>query len=139
MSDLIRFGVSLNSKLLKKFDFLIEKEGYENRSEAIRDLIRERLVDDEWKDDERETVGVFSLVYNHHKHGLTKHVNSIQHKYLDVIKSSTHLHINHDNCLEVIILMGKSRDIKIVSALLSSTKGIKHGKLIMTSKGTDIE
>lgn len=139
MSDLMRFGVSLNSKLLEQFDALIEREGYENRSEAIRDLIRERLIGEEWKNDEKETVGVFSLVYDHHHRDLTKHLNNVQHKYLDIIKSSTHLHIDHDNCLEVIILMGKSGEIKRVADLLSSTKGIKHGKLIMTSKGTDID
>jgi len=138
MSTLKRFGVSLDSELLKKFDKLIGKKGYGNRSEAIRDLIREDLVSEEWETGEKETVGVFSLVYDHHMSDLSQVINTIQHHNLDIIRSSTHVHIDHKNCLEVIILKGKSREIKKLTDQLASTKGIKHGKLIMTSTGSEI-
>ncbi|MCK4889731.1 MAG: nickel-responsive transcriptional regulator NikR [Candidatus Aminicenantes bacterium] len=138
MSKLIRFGVSLSSDLLKQFDKLIDQKGYKNRSEAIRDLIREELISEEWKEGGRETVGVFSLVYDHHRNDLSQVINNIQHDNLDIIRSSTHVHIDHKNCLEVIILKGKSSEIKKLTDRLTSTKGIKHGKLIMTSTGSDL-
>ncbi len=138
MSKLIRFGVSLSSDLLKQFDKLIDLKGYKNRSEAIRDLIREELISEEWKEEGRETVGVFSLVYDHHRNDLSQVINNIQHDNLDIIRSSTHVHIDHKNCLEVIILKGKSSEIKKLTDRLTSTKGIKHGKLIMTSTGSDL-
>lgn len=138
MSELKRFGVSLNSDLLKKFDKLIESKGYRNRSEAIRDLIREDLVSEEWKSGGEETVGVFSLVYDHHKSDLSQVINNIQHNNLNIIRSSTHVHIDHKNCLEVIILKGKSSEIRKLTDQLASTKGIKHGKLIMTSTGSEL-
>jgi len=138
MSKLIRFGVSLSSDLLKQFDKLIDRRGYKNRSEAIRDLIREELVSEEWKEGSKETVGVFSLVYDHHRSDLSQVINNIQHNNLNIIRSSTHVHIDHKNCLEVIILKGKSGEIRKLTDLLASTKGIKHGKLIMTSTGSDL-
>ncbi len=138
MSKLKRFGVSLNSDLLEQFDKLIENKGYGNRSEAIRDLIREELVSEEWKKEDNETVGVFSLVYDHHKGDLSQAINHIQHNSLEIIRSSTHIHIDHNNCLEVIILKGRSSEIKKLTDLLTSTNGIKHGKLIMTSTGSDL-
>ena len=138
MSKLIRFGVSLSSDLLKQFDKLIDRKGYKNRSEAIRDLIREELISEEWKEGGKETVGVFSLVYDHHRSDLSQVINNIQHNNLNIIRSSTHVHIDHKNCLEVIILKGKSNEIKKLTDLLTSTKGIKHGKLIMTSTGSDL-
>lgn len=138
MSKVIRFGVSLDSDLLTKFDNLIKGKGYKNRSEAIRDLIREELVSKEWGDKNKETVGVFSLVYDHHQNELSNVLNNIQHNSLDIIRSSTHVHINRHNCLEVIILKGKSSEIKKITDELASTKGIKHGKLIMTSTGSGL-
>lgn len=138
MSKLIRFGVSLSSELLEKFDELIDGKGYKNRSEAIRDLIREELVSEEWKSGDKETVGVFSLVYDHHSNDLSQVLNNIQHNNLNIIRSSTHVHIDHRNCLEVIILKGKSSLIKKLTDQLASTRGIKHGKLIMTSTGSDL-
>lgn len=138
MAKLIRFGVSLSSDLLEQFDKLIDRKGYKNRSEAIRDLIREELVSEEWKEGGKETVGVFSLVYDHHRSDLSQVINNIQHNNLNIIRSSTHVHIDHKNCLEVIILKGKSNEIKKLTDLLTSTKGIKHGKLIMTSTGSDL-
>ena len=138
MGKLKRFGVSLNSDLLVKFDKLIDGKGYGNRSEAIRDLIREELVSEEWKSGNKETVGVFSLVYDHHESDISQLINNVQHNNLNIIRSSTHVHIDHHNCLEVIILKGNSKEIKKLTDQLSSTKGIKHGKLIMTSTGSGL-
>lgn len=140
MSKITRFGVSLESSLLEKFDRLNEQKGYKNRSEAIRDLIREKMVTEEWasSDSAHETVGVFSLVYDHHQRDLNQTLNGIQHRYVDVIVSSTHVHIDHHNCLEVIILRGKQDIIKKISDELASTRGVKHGKLITTSTGENL-
>jgi len=138
MGKLKRFGVSLSEDLLVKFDTLIGGKGYKNRSEAIRDLIREELVAQEWKTGNKDTVGVVSLVYDHHESDISHVLNEIQHDNLDIIRSSTHVHIDHHNCLEVIILKGKSGEIKKLTDQLSSTKGIKHGKLIMTSTGSGL-
>ncbi len=138
MSQLTRFGVSVESGLLEKFDRHIEEKSYKNRSEAIRDLIREKLISEEWAASDSETVGVFSLVYDHHQRDLNKTLNEIQHQHVEVIVSSTHVHIDHHNCLEVIILRGKSSIIKKITHQLSSTRGVKHGQLIMTSTGSDI-
>jgi CopG family nickel-responsive transcriptional regulator len=139
MPGLTRFGVSLDSELLEQFDQLIEQKGYKNRSEAIRDLIRDNLISEEWESSSSETVGVFSLVYDHHQRELNTKLTHIQHNYLEVIVSSTHIHIDHHNCLEVIILRGTAGMIKKISDELSSTRGVKHGKLIMTSTGSDIK
>lgn len=141
MPELIRFGVSLNSELLERFDALNELKGYKTRSEAIRDLIREELVEQEWQgeDADRETVGVFSLVYDHHQNELSQVLNAIQHDHLELIVSSTHIHVDHHNCLEVIILRGSSQKIRQVTDRISSTRGVKHGKLIMTSTGSDLK
>jgi len=139
MSKITRFGVSLETTLLEKFDQLNEQKGYKNRSESIRDLIRNKLVSEEWASSDEETVGVFSLVYDHHQRELNKTLNSIQHRHVDTIVSSTHVHIDHHNCLEVIILRGKSNIIKKITDQLSSTRGVKHGNLIMTSTGSNID
>ncbi|MCP4158286.1 MAG: nickel-responsive transcriptional regulator NikR [bacterium] len=138
MSKVTRFGVSLNSELLNKFDTLNDSKGYKTRSEAIRDLIRDELVSEEWTGKVEETVGVFSLIYDHHQNELSTILNHIQHEHLDIIVSSTHIHVDHHNCLEVIILKGKSDKILEVSNKLSSTRGVKHGKLNMTSTGSKL-
>lgn len=138
MSKITRFGVSLESSLLEKFDRLNDQSGYKNRSEAIRDLIREKLVNEEWSSSEQETVGVFSLVFDHHQRELNKTLTTIQHDHLDVIVSSTHIHIDHHNCLEVIILRGKVDAIKKITGEIASTKGVKHCALNMTSTGSNL-
>ncbi len=139
MSKITRFGVSLESTLLEKFDQLNTQKGYKNRSEAIRDLIREKLVSEEWNSSQQETVGVFSLVYDHHQRELNKTLNHIQHQHVEVIVSSTHVHIDQHNCLEVIILKGKANIIKKITDQLTSTRGVKHGELIMTSTGSSLK
>jgi len=139
MVKVTRFGVSLGTELLKKFDSLIKKRGYKSRSEAVRDLIRERLVSEEWIEEEKETVGILGLVFSHETRELTEILTKLQHKYLDLIISSTHIHLDQHNCLEVIVLRGKSFLIKKISDELMSTRRVKHGKLLMTTTGKDID
>ena len=117
----------------------MKKEDLKTGSEAIRDLIREKLVTEEWAQTDNETVGVFSIVYDHHQNELSQILNNLQHNYLDIIVSSTHIHIDHHNCLEVIILKGESHRIKAITNRLSAERGIKHGKLIMTSTGVGLQ
>jgi len=130
-----RFGISLESPLLKRFDRLIKKKGYASRSEAIRDLIRDSLVTEEWKSGNTETVGTITLVYSHDTRELNDILSDIQHHYHHLVISTTHIHLDGHNCLEVIIVRGKSNDIKTVADRLIGTKGVKHGKLTATTTG----
>jgi CopG family nickel-responsive transcriptional regulator len=136
MSKLVRFGVSLDEALLNQFDPFIARLGYKSRSEAIRDLIRERLVAEEWQADKAPAMGVLSLVYSHDVRELSKKLTDIQHHHLGIILSSTHIHMDEHNCLEVVILKGLGKEIQEVAGHLLSTKGVKHGKLIMTTTGS---
>ncbi|RQD66850.1 MAG: nickel-responsive transcriptional regulator NikR [Desulfonatronovibrio sp. MSAO_Bac4] len=138
MGKTIRFGVSLDLDLLTKFDDLCEEKSYQTRSEAIRDLIRGALVQREWEDDDRETMGVLSLVYDHHHSDLSQKLTEIQHQALDAVVTSLHIHLDHHNCLEVLILKGSGRNIKDTAQKLISTKGVKHGKLNLTTTGKEI-
>ncbi len=139
MSKIMRFGVSLDSNLLSRFDALIESLGYANRSEAIRDLIRDRLVVKEWENEDTETVGVLSFVYDHETRELTEKLNAIQHEQFDLVVASTHVHLDAHNCLEVIILRGSSGLIRKISDRLLITKNVKHGRLITTTTGVNID
>jgi CopG family transcriptional regulator, nickel-responsive regulator len=134
MSKLVRFGISLDQQLLKAFDKHIERKSYSNRSEAIRDLIRSELVGEEWSGN-RETVGTITLVYDHHKPDLVRHLTDAQHQFGSLIVSNTHVHLDHHHCLEVIIVKGKSANVQTLSDTLISTKGVIHGKLTMTTTG----
>lgn len=138
MGKTIRFGVSLDSDLLEKFDSLCEKKSYQTRSEAIRDLIRNTLVQDEWESTTDEMAGTLSLVYDHHQSDLAQKLTEIQHEAHEVIMSSLHVHLDHHNCLEVIILKGEGETIKALAQKLISTKGVKHGKLGLTTTGHDL-
>ncbi|MFZ5811265.1 MAG: nickel-responsive transcriptional regulator NikR [Thermodesulfobacteriota bacterium] len=138
MGKTIRFGVSLNSELLEKFDLLCQEKSYQTRSEAIRDLIRNVLVQKEWEQTDREIAGVLSLVYDHHMSDLAQRLTEIQHEAHELILSSLHVHLDHHNCLEVLILRGPGEQIQKLSQKLISTKGVKHGKLTLTTTGQDI-
>jgi len=129
-----RFGVSLPENLIKQFDRLIKKKNYQNRSEAIRDLIRNELVKEEIKKDQ-QVAGVLNILYDHHKSTLSEKLNSLQHDYYKSIISTTHIHLDHDNCLEVVVLKGKAKDIKDFADKIISIKGVKHGGLHLTSTG----
>ncbi len=138
MSELARFGVSIGSELLQSFDTLIESKGYVNRSEAIRDLIRNYLVEYEWEQD-IETVGTVTIVYDHHIRELTELLTHIQHEYYKMIISSIHIHIDENNCMEVVIIKGKGGKIKEIADKLISTKDVKHGKLTMATTGKGLK
>ncbi|MHC4320811.1 MAG: nickel-responsive transcriptional regulator NikR [Planctomycetota bacterium] len=138
MEDIVRFGVSIDSKLLKQFDKYITEKGYANRSEAIRDLIRNNLVEKEWKVGTEETVGTITIIYNHHKRELTDSLTSIQHKYHASMVSTLHVHLDSHNCLEVLVVKGKAREIKVIADRLIGTKGVMHGKLTTTTLGKDL-
>lgn len=135
--QLVRFGVSLPKSLIEKFDKLINRKNYPNRSEAIRDLIRQSLIDEEVISNQ-EVVGILHLLYDHHKRELSDKLNHIQHDHHDLIISSTHVHLNHDNCIEVILLRGKGKEINKVADKLISTIGVINGKLYITSTGEKI-
>ncbi len=134
-----RFGISLDSSLLKSFDSLITKKGNVNRSEAIRDLIRDSIVKDEWEYGNKETVGAITIVYSHDTRELTDTLTDIQHNFHTSIVSSMHVHLDHHNCLEVIIVKGKGKEIKKIADKLIGTKGVKHGKLSLTTTGKDLK
>lgn len=132
MEKLIRFGVSMPAPLLEQFDKIIAQKGYTNRSEAIRDMVRDAIVDYEWVKG-KHVVGTITLVYNHHKKGVMEKLTALQHTHHDSIMSSTHIHLDHENCLEVIVVQGKSSTIKEVADSVIALKGVKHGKLVITS------
>ncbi|MEA1997334.1 MAG: nickel-responsive transcriptional regulator NikR [Gemmatimonadota bacterium] len=138
MGKIIRFGISIDEGLAGLFDGHIRKEGYSNRSEAVRDLIREHLVADRWRLDDTIGVASLSMVFDHHQRDLSETLNQIQHDHHELIISNLHVHIDHDNCLEVIILKGRNRRIKELADKLLATRGVKHGELTMTTTGQDL-
>jgi len=138
MTDLARFGVSIDERLLKRFDGLIAEKGYANRSEAIRDLIRNALVEDQWTRGDEETVGTVTLVYNHHTRDLSDKLTEHQHDHHDAIISTLHVHLDAHNCLEVVVVKGTAKEVKRMADELIGTKGVKHGKLVTSTTGEDL-
>ncbi len=138
MSVITRFGVSIDNQLIRKFDALIARKGYATRSEAIRDMIRDTLVEQEWSSDEQETVGTITIVYNHHTRELEHALTDMQHRSFHHIISTLHVHLDAHNCLEVLVVKGTSRDIKKIADRLIGTRGVKHGKLTMTTTGKEL-
>lgn len=129
-----RFSISLDEQLLEQFDGYIRPRGYSNRSEAVRDLIRKMLVNEEWEQDS-EVVGVVSIVYNHHQPQLQEKITDLQHKYHQLITSTTHVHMEHHNCLEVTIVKGRATLVRELAEKLMALRGVKDGKLAMSSTG----
>lgn len=138
MSKLMRIGVALDAPLLEKFDDLIHRRGYVNRSEAFRDLIRNELVEEAWKAPDTDVVGSVTLVYDHHVRMLNDKLLDLQHDYHESILSTLHVHLDHDNCLEILVVKGKASKIQEIANTLISTKGVKHGRLTISSPGKDI-
>ncbi len=129
MKSLERIGISLEPKLLKDFDKLIAKEGYQNRSEAVRDLIRKELSKEKLDKPDTPAIAVVSLVYDHHSTGLMKKLTNLQHSNLLSTISSMHIHLSHHDCMELIALKGKAKDINNVAQQILSQKGVKLGNV----------
>lgn len=135
----MRIGVSLPEKLLSRFDEIILQRGYSSRSEGIRDAIRNYIVHYEWMSDvQGERVGVITLVYSHSQRGLVENLTEIQHEFGSTIQSSLHVHLDQDNCLEVIVLRGEGQDVKKAAEMMMALKGVKHVKLTTTSVGKEL-
>ncbi|NUP91073.1 MAG: nickel-responsive transcriptional regulator NikR [Candidatus Sumerlaeia bacterium] len=137
MDPLIRVGIALPQRLLEAFDAQIGRQGYSNRSEAIRDLLRARLVEQEWAQG-GDVAGTFTLVYDHHRRDLVSRLLELQHDHEKVIVSTLHVHLDHDNCLEVLILRGPARQITALTDALRALRGVKHTTLAMTSTGAHL-
>jgi CopG family transcriptional regulator, nickel-responsive regulator len=133
MKRLKRFGVSIDADLLGRFDAFIEGTGYLNRSEAFRDLIRARLVEEEIRQPSTNALGVLSLVYDHHQRELEEKLTDLQHHHHASIIAATHVHVDHDHCLEVILLKGKVVRMQHIASSLASLKGVQHSKLVLTA------
>ncbi|MFH1507184.1 MAG: nickel-responsive transcriptional regulator NikR [Candidatus Omnitrophota bacterium] len=138
MSGLVRFGVSLDKELLIKFDSHLKKKNYSNRSEAFRDLIRQELITKEWLGG-REVAGAITLIFNHHKRELVNKLTEIQHDFQGIIISTQHIHLDHNNCLEIIAINGSPKQAQRLADILKSVKGVKHGTLSMSTTGSSID
>jgi CopG family nickel-responsive transcriptional regulator len=138
MSELVRFGVSLEKDLLDKFDRLIKEKNYTNRSEAFRDLMRQELVMREWEAD-ANVAGAITLIYDHHKRDLLNKVIDLQHDFQNLIVSTQHIHLDHHNCLEILAVKGVAADVQRLADMLRAIKGVKHGTVSMSSTGKHIE
>jgi CopG family nickel-responsive transcriptional regulator len=139
MSELVRFSVAMPVDLLEQFDQLVERRGLaKNRSEVIRDLVREMLVDEEWTDPSQEIVGTLTIVFDHHSTDLKGKIDHIQHDHHDSIISTMHVHLDAHNCLETIVLRGTSELVRSIADAILGMKGVKHGRLTATTTGSSL-
>ncbi len=139
MSHLERYTVTIQSELLTRFDDLIQKRGYTNRSEAIRDLVRDALVEEEWAREGDKVAAIVTLVYDHHIPDLANRLTDLQHHHPGLVVAATHIHLDNDNCLEVVILRGESGQVKHLAEKMIALRGVKHGKVVHTTEGSHIE
>jgi CopG family transcriptional regulator, nickel-responsive regulator len=132
MGFLSRIGIALDSDLLDRFDRHISRQGYTNRSEAFRDLIRDKLVAQQTASPCATVVGTVTLIYDHHAHGVTEKLTELQHAHHRLVVSTSHAHLDHDSCLEVLIVHGKSAEVEAFAGRLIGLKGVQHGRLVMS-------
>lgn len=138
MSDLVRLSLSIEKPLLDRLEKLVKGSGYTNRSEFVRDMIRERLVQDEWNDN-REVVGAITLVYDHHATGLSDKLTDVQHHHHEVILTTTHVHLDHSLCVEMILVRGRASLIRQLADRLRQHKGVLHADLSMSTTGARLK
>ena len=139
MSDLVRLSISLEKKLLSQLERLVKQAGYANRSEFVRDMIRQRLVEQQWSDKRAEVVGTITMVYDHHARQLTDKLIDIQHDHHESILASTHVHLSHDLCAEMIMLRGSPARIRQITDRLRQQRGVLHAELAMSSAGDRLD
>lgn len=138
MAELSRIGVAIDSDLLEKFDALIARRGYTNRSEAFRDLIRDELVERAWEEPDSQVVGSVTLMYDHHVRLLSEKLIDLQHGFHHNILSTLHVHLDHDHCLEVLVVKGRAEAVRKLADALIATKGVKHGRLTIAATGAEL-
>jgi CopG family nickel-responsive transcriptional regulator len=138
MGELARIGIAISEELLEEFDRLIERRGYTNRSEAFRDLVRNELVGEISGSANAEVYGTITLVYDHHTRLLSEKLTELQHQHFAAIMSNLHVHLDHDNCLEVVLVRGKSSLVQSLANALIATKGVKHGRFMLTTSGRNL-
>ena len=132
----MRFSVAMPEELLMRFDQLVARRGLaKNRSEVVRDLVRDALVEDECATPGAEVVGTLTIVFNHHASDLQEKLHAIQHEFFDMIICSTHVHLDQHNCLEAIVLRGETGLVQDVANMILGTKGVKNGRLVLTTTG----
>ena len=137
MSEVFRFGISLPKDLLDKFDNLIKEKNYTNRSKAFGDLIRQELIKREWREG-KEIAGAITLIYAHHKRELLNKITDVQHDFQKVIISTQHIHLDHNNCLEIVAIKGNPKEAQKLTDTIKSIKGVKHATLSMSSTGRNL-
>ncbi|MGB9603364.1 MAG: nickel-responsive transcriptional regulator NikR [Verrucomicrobiia bacterium] len=133
-----RFSVSISANLLEQFDEIVRKKKSVNRSQAIADIISDAIVEYKMESGEEEMAGTITLVYDHHKPHVQENLTNIQHDYHQYIISTLHVHLDHHNCLEVLVVKGKASVLKQIAEILIASKGVKHGKLTITTTGKDM-
>lgn len=133
-----RFGVSLAEELLTAFDDLIARKGYASRSEAIRDLIRDYLAEEAWRAGKGPAVGTVTLIYDHHVADLQEKLTEVQHRHADVVVSALHVHLGRRRCMEVLVVRGKTKDVRALADRLIGARGVKHGKLTLVAAGDEL-
>jgi CopG family transcriptional regulator, nickel-responsive regulator len=133
MADLSRIGIAIDADLLAEFDRLIGERGYGSRSEAFRDMIRDALINQAAAADDTPVVGTITLVYDHHQRRLSDRLTAAQHAFHHAMLSTLHVHLDHDTCLEVVVVRGPAGDVRRVADLLIAMKGVTHGRLTVTS------
>ena len=138
MGETVRFGVSLDADLLAKFDALCDRQGCPSRSEALRDIIRDTLVQDSLRSDNADAAGVLTLVYDHHVRDLSRKLNERQHDDYNVVVASLHVHLDHHHCLEILVLKGPAGQLRVLADQLRSIRGVKHGTFSITAIGADL-
>jgi len=138
MDKVARFSVSLNKELFRDLDRMAREKGYDNRSQAVADMIRSHLIEHWQQMDRGEIAGSITLVYDHHQHHLQEVLTDLQHEHRDVVISVLHCHLDHDNCLEVLAVRGRAASIKKLADGMIAAKGVKHGKLTITTTGKNL-
>lgn len=138
MTQTTRYTVSMDSRLLERFDKLIGQRGYQNRSEAVRDLIRNALVEEQWGEPKEKVAATVTLVYDHHASSVAERLTELQHHHGGIVVAATHVHLDNDNCLEVVILRGKCGDVQALANELLAVRGVKHGKIVPTTEGREL-
>jgi CopG family nickel-responsive transcriptional regulator len=139
MVGLVRFGVSMDAPLAKRFDKLMQRRGYHNRSEAIRDMVRRELVRQEWEEPDTEIVGTVTLLYDHHVRQAGDQLTALQHQHHDEVISATHVHLTHEHCLEVLVVRGRARQVQALADQLIASRGVLHGELVASTSGAIFE